>query len=72
MAVVESCPTGAAEEELSLRDERRMAKEDAEKQVAQKKAENARLERQLANKKAELQALESKLSSTQQNLAGDQ
>jgi septal ring factor EnvC (AmiA/AmiB activator) len=72
MAVVVSCSTGPSEKELSLLEERRMAMEAAEKQVAQKKAENARLERQLANKKAELQALESKLSSTQQNLAGDQ
>ena len=72
MAVVVSCSTGPSEKELSLLEEQRMAMEAAEKQVARKKAENARLERQLANKKAELQSLESKLASTQQNLAGDQ
>ena len=72
LAVVAGCSTGPSEKELSLLEERRMAMEADEKQVAQKKAEKARLERQLANEKAELQSLEAKLASTQQNLAGDQ
>ena len=72
MAVVAGCSSGPSEKELSLLEERRMAMEAAEKQVAQKKAEKARLERQLANKKAELQALERKLAETQENLASDQ
>ena len=72
LAVVAGCSSGPSEKELSLLEERRMAMEAAEKQVAQNKAEKARLERQLANKKAELQALERKLAETKKNLASDQ
>ncbi len=72
MAVVAGCSSGPSEKELSLLEERRMSMEAAEKQVAQKKAEKARLERQLANKKAELQSLEQKLAQTKKNLAARQ
>ena len=43
--------------------------ESAEKKVAEKKAEKARLEAMIADKKAEKQSLEEKRSATKANLA---
>ena len=43
--------------------------ESAEKMVAQKKAEEARLQRKLADKKAELKAAEERKAAAAKNLA---
>ena len=63
------CSRGPSAKELSALEEQRMAVESAEKTVAQKKAEKARLEQKLAQKKDEKQSLEEKRSATKANLA---
>ena len=63
------CARGPSKKEFSALDQQRVAVESAEKKVAEKKAEKARLEAMIADKKAEKQSLEEKRSATKANLA---
>lgn len=63
------CAGGPSKKEVSALEVQLQAVESAEKKLAEKKAEKARLERKLAEKRAEKQSLEEKRSATEANLA---
>ncbi|NKB71002.1 MAG: hypothetical protein GKR89_28355 [Candidatus Latescibacteria bacterium] len=64
LALVTGCSRGPSQEELSSLEQQRMAAEAAEKKVAEKKAEKARLERQVAEKKATKAAAQKRQEAT--------
>ena len=69
LGLIAGCSSGPSQQELSALEAQRQDMVAAEDQVAQKKAEKARLERRLADKKAEKKALEQKKAEAEQNLA---
>lgn len=69
LGLIAGCSAVPNQKELSLLEEQRQAMEAAEDQVANKKAEKARLERKLADDKAELKALDEKKAATETNLS---
>ena len=69
VALIAGCSAVPNQQELALLEEQKQATAAAEEQVAQKKAEKARLERQLADDKAELKALDEKKAAAEANLS---
>jgi septal ring factor EnvC (AmiA/AmiB activator) len=69
LGLTAACSSGPSQKELALLEEQHQAMVSAEKMLAQKKAEEARLQRKLADKKAEQKAAEEKQAATADNLA---
>jgi hypothetical protein len=69
IAFLAGCAGGPSQEEFSVLEQKRQAMEAAQQQVADKKAEKARLERKLAEKQATKKALEEKKAATAAALA---
>lgn len=72
LAFAIGCAGGPSQKELSALEQKRQATESAEKMVADKKAEKARLERTLAERKAQKKSQEARLASAKKCVAAAQ